>query len=440
MQKYINFFTSDIWSIHLDKLSFHKSLIVKVLRILLLSFKKFNKDQCPLMASALTFYSLLSIVPIVALVFGIAKGFGFEKNLEKHLVENFVGQEEVIFRVINFAKTLLENTKEEMIAGIGAIFLIWSVMKVFGYIESSLNKIWKIKTERSFGRKFSDYLSLTIIVPLLFILYNSAMVFLISKITMFTKDAALLYRINPFLTTFFKFLPHLIIWILFTIIYLFIPNKKINTSSGILGAITAGSLYQIVQFTYINFQVGVSKYNAIYGSFSAFPLFLIWLQISWLIVLFGAELSYACENINQYEFFNKTKKISPWLEKKIALQATFIIIKNFSAENQPSPLTLDKISEQLDIPAPLVEKVLLVLTKSKIIIQTAVETKEESGYIPAIDTDKISVGFVLNAIDKNGYVTLPCAQAKNLEVFSEILDDFYSTIKNLPSNHLLKNL
>ncbi len=440
MQKYINFFTSDIWSIHLDKLSFHKSLIVKVLRILLLSFKKFNKDQCPLMASALTFYSLLSIVPIVALVFGIAKGFGFEKNLEKHLVENFVGQEEVIFRVINFAKTLLENTKEEMIAGIGAIFLIWSVMKVFGYIESSLNKIWKIKTGRSFGRKFSDYLSLTIIVPLLFILYNSAMVFLISKITMFTKDAALLYRINPFLTTFFKFLPHLIIWMLFTIIYLFIPNKKINTSSGILGAITAGSLYQIVQFTYINFQVGVSKYNAIYGSFSAFPLFLIWLQISWLIVLFGAELSYACENINQYEFFNKTKKISPWLEKKIALQATFIIIKKFSAENQPSPLTLDKISEQLDIPAPLVEKVLLVLTKSKIIIQTAVETKEESGYIPAIDTDKISVGFVLNAIDKNGYVTLPCAQAKNLEVFSEILDDFYSTIKNLPSNHLLKNL
>ncbi len=440
MQKYINFFTSDIWSIHLDKLSFHKSLIVKVLRILLLSFKKFNKDQCPLMASALTFYSLLSIVPIVALVFGIAKGFGFEKNLEKRLVENFVGQEEVIFRVINFAKTLLENTKEEMIAGIGAIFLIWSVMKVFGYIESSLNKIWKIKTERSFGRKFSDYLPLTIIVPMIFILYNSAMVFLISKITMFTKDAALLYRINPFLTTFFKFLPHLIIWMLFTIIYLFIPNKKINTSSGILGAITAGSLYQIVQFTYINFQVGVSKYNAIYGSFSAFPLFLIWLQISWLIVLFGAELSYACENINQYEFFNKTKKISPWLEKKIALQATFIIIKNFSAENQPSPLTLDKISEQLDIPAPLVEKVLLVLTKSKIIIQTAVETKEESGYIPAIDTDKISVGFVLNAIDKNGYVTLPCAQAKNLEVFSEILDDFYSTIKNLPSNHLLKNL
>ena len=438
MQKYITFFTSDIWSIHLDKLSFHKSLIVKILRILLLSFKKFFKDECPLMASSLTFYSLLSVVPIAALVFGIAKGFGFEKILEKRLLENFAGQEEIIFKVINFAKTLIDNTKEEMIAGIGAIFLIWSVMKVFGYIESSLNKIWKIRKQRSFGRKFSDYLSLTIIAPLLFILYNSAIVFLIAKVTMFTKDTTFLYRIGPFLTIFFKFLPHLIIWILFTIIYLFIPNKKINATAGILGAIIAGSLYQIVQITYISFQVGVSKYNAIYGSFSAFPLFLIWLQLSWLIVLFGAELSYAFENINKYEFFNKTKELSLWLKKKLALQTTYVIVKNFSDANKP--LTLYKISDQLNIPEHILEQVLLVLTKSKIITQTVVEKKEQPGYIPAIDTDKISVEFVLNAIDKNGSVTLPYTQSKELEAFSKILNDFYSTIKKSPSNHLLKDL
>jgi len=122
-----------------------KYFFIKQLRILLLAIRRFGQDQCPLQASALTFYSILSIVPLVAMAFGIAKGFGFQNLLEKQLLEKFPGQEEVMTRIFDFARSLLENTKGGMIAGIGIVFLLWTVIKLLSHIEGSLNDIWEIK-------------------------------------------------------------------------------------------------------------------------------------------------------------------------------------------------------------------------------------------------------------------------------------------------------
>jgi len=309
--KFIAFFKTDIWRIRLRDLPRRKAFAIKQLRILFLTLHGFSYDKCPLRASALTFYSLLSIVPVAALAFGIAKGFGFAKRLETLLYEKLPGQEDVLTQVIAFANSLLENTKGGVIAGIGIAVLFWSLIKVLSHIESSFNAIWEIKKHRSIGRKISDYLSIALICPILVIMSSSVTVFITTQIKHITEKVALLGMFSPIIFFFLKLLPYGLIWILFTTIYIFMPNTRVNFSSGIIAGVFAGTLYQIVQWAYINFQVLVAKYNAIYGSFAALPLFLIWLQISWLIVLFGAEISFSYQNVHTHEFDPMARKITP---------------------------------------------------------------------------------------------------------------------------------
>ncbi|MBW2575073.1 MAG: YihY/virulence factor BrkB family protein, partial [Deltaproteobacteria bacterium] len=185
--KIINFIKTDIWRIKIKSLPRKKSFFIKQLRILLLATRGFGQDKCSLQASALTFYSVLSIVPVVAMAFGIAKGFGFQKLFEKLLFEKFPGQEEVMMRVVDFARSLLENTKGGMIAGIGIVFLFWTVIKLLSNIERSFNDIWEIKKARTYGRKFGDYLSIILISPILVILSSSATVFITTQITLITE-------------------------------------------------------------------------------------------------------------------------------------------------------------------------------------------------------------------------------------------------------------
>ena len=163
----IEFIATDIWRVRLEDLPFGKSFLIKQLRVIIITLRRFDEDKCFLRASSLTFYTLLSIVPVAAMLFGVAKGFGFEKLLRKELFERFPGdaQQEVMTKVIEFAESMLEATKGGLIAGIGLIVLFWSVIKVLSNIEASLNDIWEIKENRNWGRKFSDYLAVMIIKP-----------------------------------------------------------------------------------------------------------------------------------------------------------------------------------------------------------------------------------------------------------------------------------
>ena len=192
IKKLIDFIKTDIWRLSLRKLSRRKSFIIKQLRIVLLAFRGFDEDKCQLRASALTFYSLLSIVPVVAMAFGIAKGFGFEKVLEQQLLTKLPGQEEVLQQVIAFANSFLETVRGGVIAGIGVLLLFWTVVKVLGNIEKSFNDIWGIKEARSFGRKLSDYLSIMVVCPIFVILSSSITVFIATQLTLIIDKISLL--------------------------------------------------------------------------------------------------------------------------------------------------------------------------------------------------------------------------------------------------------
>jgi membrane protein len=415
-----------------------KKQLVKYGRLLVFSLRGFQEDHCALRASALTLYTLLSVVPVAALAFGIAKGFGFEKMLEQQLLENIPGQEEGIRYIIDFARQLLENTKGGLVAGIGVIVLFWSVMKVLGYIEGSFNHIWNVQENRSFSRKFSDYLSIMLIAPVLVIFASSVSVFISARITDITENTELLELFSPFILSSLKLLPYLIIWILFSFIYIFMPNTRVELLSGVFAGVIAGTAYQLVQIGYIYFQVQISNYNAIYGSFAALPFFVVWLQLSWFVVLLGAEISFFHQHRKTWHYYRQYARLSPYLRTLLALHLTHVLVKNF-ADGAP-PLNATQLTQHTQTPLPLIQQSLDMLLESGVLSKTPVKGEFDMAYQPAKSLDFLSIRFVLTSLDHRGIEDAQVLQTPHIDHLSHILEQFDAALEQHSANVLLKNL
>ena len=434
IQKVLDFLKNDIWRISFKDMPKYKIIIVKQLRVLLLAFRGYDEDKVSLRSSALTFYSMLSVVPVVAMGFGIAKGFGFDKHLEQQITENFSEQQEVLDYIITFANRFLENTKGGVIAGIGIAVLFWSVMKVLGNIESSFNAIWHIRKPRVWFRKFSDYFSMMLIAPVLIILATSSNVFISTQITRITSEIGLLGIISPLL----KLIPYVLFWLVLTIVYMIMPNTKVNFKSAFIAGIISGTIFVFVQWLYIYFQVGVSKYNAIYGSFAALPLFLIWLQMSWLIVLFGAEISFAVQNVEKYEFEPDSQNLSSYSLRVITLMITHLLIKNFSKGEKA--LTVHELSKKLEVPIRLTHDIVYKLVDSNIVSEINTIHEKEKAYQPAQDINNLTITYVLNAIDHYGTDKILAIDSVEKDQIKKILTDFDIAIQNSKGTMLIKDI
>src|ERR671914_2824411 len=380
----VQFLNADIWRLQAHKLPLPLSFWIPQLRIVPPAVRRFNLDRCELRASALTFYSLLSIVPVVALAFAVAKGFGVERILADQLMEKMQGQEEVAERIIGFAQSFLENTQGGAIAGVGIILLFWTVIKVLGNVEQSFNDIWGVKTGRTMGRKSADYLSTMMICPVLLIIAGSVTVLLTTHVSGLLERLSVLGYLADVLIWLLKLLPYGVIWLVFTFIYIFMPNTKVELKSALWAGIFAGTIYQLVQLAYITFQIGVSNYGAIYGSFAALPLFLVWLQLSWLIVLLGAEISFAHQNVGTYEFEQDCLAVSHSFKRMTALMVTSLCVKNFA--NAEKPPTAADISRKLEAPVRLVRAVLAELTGARLLAEICANGRDDVAYQPACDT------------------------------------------------------
>ncbi len=436
--KCIRFVRTDIWRIRLEELPFGKSFLLRQLRVIILTLRGYNDDRCLLRASSLTFFTLLSIVPIVAVFFGIAKGFGFERRLERELFQRFPGQEDVLNQIINFANSLLQQTQGGLIAGVGLLVLFWAVLKVLGHIERAFNDIWEIKESRSWIRKFSDYLAIMLIAPIFILMSGSITVFIKAQVSQITQKVAYLDVLNPFIYFLFESMPYILIWILFTILYIIMPNTKVSLKAGLLGGVVAGTLYQIAQWAYITFQISAAQINAIYGSLAALPLFLIWLQISWWIVLFGAELSFASQNVDTYEFEPDSHKVSPGFRKLLTLQVVHLLINKF--QNGDKPLTDSQISDKLQMPIRLVHRILSELVESSLVSEIKTKTDKEFAYQPARDINQLTIQSVLQALDHQGIEDIPVAQTEEYQALSQALQDFSQSMAESPANKLLKEI
>jgi membrane protein len=427
-----------IWRLRADKLSHGKLFWITQLRIFLLAGRRFMEDRCDLRASALTFYSLLSIVPVVALAFGIAKGFGLEKVLEARILANLESQPEVAERILGFARSMLENTKGGAIAGVGVAVLLWTVVKLLGNIERSFNDIWGIKKARTIGRKLADYLSVMMICPVLFIMAGSVTVLLTTRITQMVEKLTFLGYAAGAIIFLLELVPYVVIWVLFTFVFMFMPNTKVQLKSALWGGIVAGTIYQVAQFAYIKFQIGVSSYGAIYGSFAALPLFLAWLQLSWMIVLFGAEISFARQNVAAFEYEEDCLKASHFFKKMAAVLMTRHCVKAF-LQGLKAP-TEEEISQKLEIPIRLARSTLFDLTEAKILSEVVAHDGTEVAYQPGCPVDDLTVAKILDALDRRGLDAIPIAESADLERLRDIVRSFEDTIEKSPANVKVQNL
>ncbi len=434
----MRFIKTDIWRMRLNELPPLRAVPLMYLRVLLAAIRRFGAHGCQLRASALTFYSLLSIVPVAAMAFGIAKGFALEKRLQQQLLERLPGQEEVLLKIFAFADAMLENTKGGLIAGVGVVVLLWTVIKMLGNIEESFNAIWGVGQPRSLARKATDYLSIMLTAPLLLAVSSSATVFLTTQVEFVAGRLAFLGALQPVITFLLGLLPYPMMWLLFSFVYLFMPNTRTRIGSCLVAGVVAGSTYQVVQWFYLKFQVGVAHQNAIYGSFAALPLFLGWLQLSWIIVLAGAELASAHQHADLLEFEPDSRRVSPAFKKLLSLRVVKLLCDHFL--RGAGRLTAGGIAAATQIPPVLLRQVLDELVECGIISPVFPQPGREPEYQPAVDTAVLTAGYVVEALERRGTADVPLAPAREWEALAETLKTFDRCAESSPANRLLRDI
>lgn len=369
-------------------------IALKGVAIVVVSVSRFIKDAGMVSASALTFYSILSFVPFVAMALGIAKGFGAGKILEEQIRKQAFTNPEIMDFVVQFANHALENTKGGVITGLGIVLLLWSVIKVLGNTELAMNRIWGVRKGRTLTKKFTDYLSIMFIAPILVILIGSINVFLTSNLQTIAMEEGFLRYAGSVIIGLLNFVPFLLVWVLFIFLYMYMPTTPVRFKYAVVAGIVAGSVYQIVQWFYIRFQIGVSSYNAIYGSLAALPLLLVWLQLSWSIVLWGTELSYILRN-RHFIYRGAVEGENKWADQVDQAVRILNYISEEYMQNKGGP-TLSMISKKLKINTSKLRIVLQELIDKKILAE--IRADDDTSYLPVIDLHNLSMADIINRL------------------------------------------
>ena len=389
------FLTYDIWRITEDEVTKTTFSLYNIIKTVYVCISRFTQDRIVNKASALTYSTLLAIVPILAILFAIARGFGFDNLLESQIVNGFGGPTQATETILLFVDSYLSQAKSGVFIGVGLIMLLWSVLILINNMELTFNRIWQVKKARSMYRKITDYFSMLLLMPLLLVVSGGLSIFM-STMVKNIEDFTLLAPLGKFLI---RTIPFVLTWCMFTALYVFMPNTKVKFKHALISGILAGTAHQAFQFLYISSQLWVSRYNAIYGSFAALPLFLLWLQISWTICLFGAELTYAGQNIRSFSFDKDARNISRRYRDFVAILIMSLITKRF--EEGVQPYTAEELSAACQIPIRLTQQSLYELQEVDLLHEVVTED-EDIAYQPSIDIQQLSIALLLDRLYTHG--------------------------------------
>jgi membrane protein len=427
-----------IWHTPLSEISKGRTFLFKQLKIIMLAARGFSNDKVQLRASALTLYSLLSIIPFAAIAFAIAKGFALDGKLELFIQNNFNAHQEVMTWLLNSATNALNETRGGYMAGVGMIILFWSVMSLLHHIENSFNHIWQVRTSRPWYRKFTDYITIMLIAPVFLILSSSIKVFIGIELAEFLSRAPILDFFKPVITFLFQFAPYLISWIVLTVLFMIMPNARVKFVPALISGIVAGTILQILQWLYVDLQFGITKLNAIYGSFAAVPLLILLLQSSWIVVLLGAELTFANQNFLNYELESVSRNISHYQKRALVIMILHMIIHNFSIGEKP--ISAETIAHTLKIPVRLARDILQDLTNATLVSVLHENEHKERLYQPALDINRLTVSFVFNRLDKKGIGQIFVSRTKDYNKVLAIMEKFDRLLNKSDANILIKDL
>ena len=282
----------------------------KIYHKLYLTIRFFTEKRVMTQASALTYSTLLAIVPMLAVVFAIARGFGYNKYIEIWFREVLSSQPQVAEVIVSFVNSYLVHTKSGIFLGVGLIFMLYTVLMLVNNVEETFNQIWQVNNSRPILRSFANYLAMFFLFPIIIVVSTGLSVFMETMADSMDNLAVL----GPFIHKLLQYSPYMLMSLFFIVLYVYMPNTEVRLSCAIIPGILAGIAMQVLQVVYIHSQIWVTGYNAIYGSFAALPLFMLWIQISWTICLFGAQLTYTNQNLNRFGINLEPLDIHPHVE------------------------------------------------------------------------------------------------------------------------------
>jgi len=405
-----DFIIKDIWEAEVATLSRLKAFVFRGMRIVYMVVKGFIDDNCQLKAGALTYKTALAIVPFLAFIFAVAKGFGIQDHIKPLILERFtLGHMEMVEKLIRY----VSNTNMKLLGYVGLFTLLMIVIGLLISMEKAFNDIWGIKKPRTVLRRVSDYVSILVVYPIIFMVITG-----FNAVYVSSSFISKLSQIELFQNLFSGFslsLPYLVVWTGFSLIYVLMPNTKVKFSAGIFGGVIAGTIWQLVQWFYLNFQVGISRYNAIYGSFASLPIFLFWLYLSWLIVLLGAEISFAYQNEKNYQLEKSVQNVNFKSKEILGLCIVYRIAKSFYLGH--GPLSASRLASELSVPIRLVREVVYMLTKSGIIDEVV---GAEPTYQPEVPLEQITIRKIEDALRNYG---------EDLKLKRNDIDDYVLRLK-----------
>ncbi len=404
------FIRYDIWRITGQELSRTRRVFYSIIKTIFLAIKGFGTNRLGIRASALTYSISFAIVPLFAVIFAIARGFGIESNIQNALQSTFAAQADLIPVIMDFIKKYLDTMSGGIFIGIGFIIVVYSVYNLFAQIERALNSIWQVEKSRSFIRQFTMYFSGLFIFPLLMAVSSGLTIY----INNFLKQTFLFEIFTPVAQFGLTILPYLTSGMVFTLIYLVIPNTRVRFVNALIAGMTTGVFFQLFQVLYINGQINLTRYNAVYGGFAAIPLLLLWINISSLIFLIGAEISYVSQNLQHFDYRIEAENINNRYKRFLTLFVVYLIVKQF--ENNEPPINEQKIVSEHKLPIHLLNQILGDLSRAGIIV--GIEGKKgDFSYIPAVDIAQLSIGMVDNKLDAEGSEFFIEANNEEMEKF-----------------------
>ncbi len=415
----IKFIRYDIWRITGNELTKTRRLLLNVLKTIYLSIRGIKSNSLNIRSSALSFTITFALVPLVALIIAIARGFGIENIIENILMNTVVGQADLIPLIMNFVIHYLDTLGGGLFIGIGFGILVYSVYNLFAQIERALNSIWQVQKSRSILRQFTMYFSGLLIFPLLLAVSSGLSIY----INNILKEAFLFQVFTPFVQFLLSLVPYLASMIVFTLIFLIIPNTKVRFVNALIAGVITGLFFQIFQGLYVSGQIHLTRYNAVYGGFAAIPLLLLWLKVSSLIFLIGAEISYVSQNLEHFDYHVDMESISPRYKKNLTLFITYIIIKRF--EKGEKAYTTDEIVSKYKLPIRIVNQMLSELVTAKLIVTSENEKGVES-YLPAMSLELLTLEFIESKLETHG--SQEFFRNKNIE-----MDYFWDKITTIQS-------
>jgi len=433
LQNIQRFIQYDLWRRTSHELTGVRRIGFGVLKTVILVIRGFSSKQLNMTANALTYNLVFAVIPILAMVLAIAKGFGFAEVIETHLDHSLLGETQIMPEVMGMVNRYLETAQGGAFIGIGLLILIWAVYSFFRNVEQAFNALWDVRQSRSIVRQLTTYIAVLFMVPVL-VIATSGMSLLIHT----TMEALpLLERVSHWSNAFVRFIQFAVAWVVFLWMYMAIPNTKVHFRSAVFPAVLMGTLFQLLQMLSMYVIVFLGRTSIVYGAFAAIPIIMMWLQWTCLLILIGAEMSFAIQNNEQFEYEKDLEKMSRRYKDFLTLYLLHRIIYRF--EHDETPLMAIELAHENNVPIRLVTNLLNRLVDVGLLRTVYIEQKEERTYQPALDTHKITIGMVIERIDKQGTEEFLRGATPEMQAFWKRfmqLKDEHNTLKHIRIDEL----